>query len=90
MTNLAHKNQSEKSSHDEIGKYMAFTSVLKSELLEDREKSNASHERSEDDRNIYNYKAFDKLFQDCLKLKNVNSAIFKKLHKIELEKESHI
>lgn len=53
-------NQSEKSSHNDTRKYMAFTSMVKSESLEDKEKSNASQERSKDDLNIY--KAFDELF----------------------------
>lgn len=46
-------NQSKLSSHDETRKYMAFISVVNSESLENKEKSDASREGSEDDRDIY-------------------------------------
>ncbi|CAI9763295.1 unnamed protein product [Fraxinus pennsylvanica] len=62
-------NQSEKSSHDETEKYMAFIVVVKNKSLEDKEKSDRLQEGSEDKRDIC--EAFDELFQDCLKLEKV-------------------
>lgn len=67
---------------------MAFTSMVNSESLEDKDKFDASQERSKDDCDIY--EAFDELFQDFFRLEKVNSDAFKKLHKIELERKSLI
>lgn len=64
---------------------MAFTSMVNSESREEIEKFDRSQEKSENEHDIN--KAFDYLFEECLKLKKVNSSAYKKLHKLKLEKQ---
>lgn len=60
-------NQIKNSYQDKEGNYMAFTSTVESESLEDIEKSEFLKEESKDEHDIY--ATFHVLFEECLELK---------------------
>lgn len=69
---------------------MALTFIVKYESKEDSkienlETTNFSQEESDDEENLQ--EAYDKIFEESLKLKKQNWSIFKKLHVFQLEKE---
>lgn len=80
-------NHSDFSSYEKCLIYLTFASVIKSqtENVEDLEENNSSKERSNDERDKHD--AYDQLFKESLKLKNVIKPVCKKLHDLELENE---
>ncbi|XP_022890228.1 uncharacterized protein LOC111405526 [Olea europaea var. sylvestris] len=83
--------QSDSSSSEEEKGYMAFVSTFKSESDKESEKveeeveSNKSGDDLEVEADIH--EAYQLLFKESLKIKKVNKALFKKVDKLEREKE---
>lgn len=77
------KNQSDTFTPEDSWNYMALTFIVKYESKEDSkienlETTNFSQEESDDEENLQ--EAYDKIFEESLKLKKQNWSIFKKLH----------